>query len=434
MAASNKKRRQKEEKPASEEVDAGTDDAADRNTTGIWTYINKLTTAMGNNKLDKMTLSDVITKHPLIRAGKYVALPYLAYIGWFYLQLQHPEYISNMTGGLVSLRPAIYRTDTPRQLLVVATPGSGTVQMSAELRNKLSLEMGHESTDAAWEFTRDGTISWIHGMRFLIPPTDDHEKIRLVAQICDGDTEIFKNMGFHPAMYGPPRNKCSYRNEWDACWKSECYVTLLKEWGCGKNCEINFAKNIHQVRNPMETLESLVAKYCIGGLGGMVAGPFLTYASVLFPSHDFYNDSCVEATGTFMVMYLEAMVEARLRGDIDDFYRIEMSSACDVAKAAGLLSPNTTVYEPNHIHIKSLCDKENENSPAQKIVEKKLNKVNENQVKLGWQDLRGGIYGSTRKDGDRALEGSVKKMFIALLYDVMTVPLQYAPAGIHSEM
>lgn len=271
-------------------------------------------------------------------------------------------------------------------------------------------------------------------MRFLTPPKDDNEKIKSLAKICNSDNESHKNMGFHPAMYGPPRNKCSYRSEWDDCWKSECYIALLKEWGCGKKCEINFAKNIHQVRNPIKTLESLVVKFCVGGLEGIVAGPFLTYASALFPSHDFSADSCIEATGTFMVMYLEAMVDARLRGDIDDFYRIEKSSACDVAAAAGLLSANTTVYEPNHIRIERLCDKDNKKSAAQKIVEKKLNKVNKNQVQLGWMDLRGGMHGSTRKKGDRILEGRVRNMFLALKYDEMTVPKQYKPVGAHSEL
>ena len=60
--------------------------------------------------------------------------------------------------------------------------------------------------------------------------------------------------------------------------------------------------------------------------------------------------------------------------------------------------------------------KDNTNSPAQKKVGKKLSKVNTNQVRLGWKDLRGGMHGSKRKDGDRVLEGRVKNLFIALRY------------------
>ena len=38
------------------------------------------------------------------------------------------------------------------------------------------------------------------------------------------------------------------------------------------------------------------------------------------------------------------------------------------------------------------------------------------QVRLVWKDLRGGIHGSKRKDGDRMLKGRVKNLFIALNY------------------
>ena len=50
--------------------------------------------------------------------------------------------------------------------------------MSTELRTKLSLEIGHESTDAAWDFTRDGSVSWFHGIRFLTQPKDANEKVK----------------------------------------------------------------------------------------------------------------------------------------------------------------------------------------------------------------------------------------------------------------
>ncbi|KAL7551078.1 hypothetical protein ACHAWF_015776 [Thalassiosira exigua] len=414
-------------------------------------FFQRLRSTMGTNNVDDMTVWEVLTRHPLIRVGKFVAAPYLLYLGWFYFQLQHPEYLSKMTGGLIQLRPAVYGTDTPRQVLIVATPGSGTVQvmtpdftpthqMTSTLRSQLSLEIGHETSDAAWAFTRDGTISWFHGIRFLQEPKESKDRLESFTKICNSDIETHSNMGFHPAMYGPPQNKCSYRSKWDDCWKRECFVSLFKEWGCGiaKNCGIKFAKNVHQVRNPMNTLESLVVKYCVGGIDGTVADPFLTYASALFPSHDFSEDSCIEATGTFMVMYLEAMMKARLRGDIDSFYRIEDSSACDVAKAAGLLSDNefelsTVVYEPNNLRINSICN--NYNATARKAVEQKLNKVNKNQVQLGWKDLWGGMHGSKRKDGDRALEGRVKNMFAAFKYDESTVPLEYKkPSPDHSDL
>lgn len=40
----------------------------------------------------------------------------------------------------------------------------------------------------------------------------------------------------------------------------------------------------------------------------------------LHPSHDFYADLCTKATSTFLVMYLEAMLEAKQSGNMKAFY------------------------------------------------------------------------------------------------------------------
>jgi hypothetical protein len=140
----------------------------------------------------------------------------------------------------------------------------------------------------------------------------------------------------------------------------------------------------------------------------------------MFPTHDFYADSCIEATGTFLVMYLEAMMEARHRGDIAAFYQIEQSSVCDVAKVAGLLSADTTVYGPNHVRISQLCDEDSSNSAAHQIVA--LNKIDDKTLALGWEDLRGGLHGSKRIQGDGELESRLKNMFVALGYNLISIP------------
>jgi hypothetical protein len=410
---------------------------------GLSGLLRNLFSSMGiNRKLENMTMFDILATHPLIRIGKFVFVPYFAYVSVFYLRLHHPEYLSAATCGLMNLRPAIHGTDIPRQVLIVAAPGSGASQMSTEMRSALSLEIGHETTDIAWDYNRDGTISWLRGIRFLTSPTDDGERVRAVAGICNAGIDVHSRMGFHPATFGPSRLNCSHRSSWDECWKSECFLMLLDEWGCGattKNkCKVNFAKHIHQVRNPMHTLEDLVSTYCIGGLEGVVEGPFLMYASALFPHHDFYGDSCIEATGTFLVSYLEAMTEARHRGDIDSFYKIEGSSACDVAGAAGLSSANTTVYGPNHARIGRLCGDGDDDDdgggiigPAarKKIVGKKLSEVDSNRPKLGWNDLLGGMYSSKRVEGDRTLQKRVKNMFVEFAYGEKMIPLQYERTG-----
>ena len=226
-------------------------------------------------------------------------------------------------------------------------------------------------------------------------------------------------MGFHPAEYGPPKRKCSYRSKWDKCWKSECFQILLDEWGCAikGDCEIKFKNNIHQVRNPMRTIESLVVKFCIGGLDGEVQPALLAYATAMFPFHNFHEDSCIEAAGYFLVFYNEAMIEARKRGEVSAFYRIEEASACQVAELAGLSSLETTVHEPNYHKIKRICAEDNANHPAQQIVKQSLNKVNIDMVQLGWKDLRGGVHGSKRRNGDATLEKKVRNLYRALGYD-----------------
>ena len=213
---------------------------------------------------------------------------------------------------------------------------------------------------------------------------------------------------------------------------SKCYLVLIKEWGCATDvdgapdCEINFATTLHQVRNPMRSLESLVVKFCIDGLQGSVADSFLIYASALFPSHNFYEDSCIEAAGHFLVQYQNTMIEARKRGEIADFYRIEDVSACNVAALAGLLDPNTTVYKPHSVYIADICDENNADSPARHVVERRENKVNTDIVRLGWKDLRGGAHGSMKKAGDTQLEELIRALFKELGYDE-SLELEEAP-------
>lgn len=452
-STSNRRRRRREGKPPGDhgiiDTDADTDahthhDATDDvpQRSAFTNLLLKIHSAMGNDALDDMTMFDIIKRHPLVRVLTVIMIPYLIYVSNLYLQLQHPEYITKLTGGLFHPRPAVHGTNIPRQVLIVsATPGgsstgngqsssSGTVEMTTELKKTLSLEIGHGYSDAAWRFTRDGTISWFHGIRFLSQPEDTRGKIESVMKICNSGIASHTDMGFHPAAFGPPKNKCSYLVKWDECWKKECYLALLKEWGCGiaNACEVKFARSVLQVRNPMNMLEGLVREYCIGGeVDGIVSNSFLFYASAVFPSHDFYADSCIEATGTFLVMYLEAMLQAIHRGDIDAFYQIEQSSVCDVAKVAGLLSADTTVYGPNHIRISKLCDKDNTNSAAHQIVALKSTKIDDKTVSLGWEDLRGGMHGSKRKEGDGELESRLKNLFVALgyNYNAISIPARH---------
>ena len=308
--------------------------------------------------------------------------------------------------------------------------------MTQELSN-LGLEIGHETVDAAWSFVRDGTISWFHGIRFLTQPNTSEGMLKSITSICTDDFLNIFNMGFHPAEFGPPRRKCSYRSKWNSCWKNECLHILLDEWGCSikDNCPMKFAYNIHQVRNPMRTIESLVVKFCIDGIEGEVQPALLAYAGALFPFHDFTDDTCIEAAGYFLVFYTEAMIAARKRGEINDFYRIEETTACEVAEMAGLASLETTVYEPNYYKVQTICKEGNTNHPAQQVVKQTLNQVNLNQVHLGWKDLRGGMHGSKRKNGDTGLERRVKNLYRSLGYDEsQELDVGIVPKPVNSEL
>ncbi len=70
-------------------------------------------------------------------------------------------------------------------------------------------------------------------------------------------------------------------------------------------------------------MESLVLKLCIGGLEGEVQPALITYATALFPFHNFREDSCIEAAGYFLIIYNEAMIKAWKRRKISLFYRIK---------------------------------------------------------------------------------------------------------------
>ena len=62
---------------------------------------------------DDMTLWEIFTSQPLIYVGKFIILPYVIYLTYYFIPLQHPEYISKVTGGLVHLRPLVHGTTTP---------------------------------------------------------------------------------------------------------------------------------------------------------------------------------------------------------------------------------------------------------------------------------------------------------------------------------
>lgn len=356
---------------------------------------------------EEQTAWQIVKDHPLAMVLPIVLIPYSVYLAFLFFQLQRPDIVASSTLGMVQLRPAISNTDE-RQLLIVGTMSSGTVQVASDLREHLDLEVGHEVSDADWNFVRDGTVSWFHGIRFM-DPLELKDLVFRWRQLCGNYTE---NMGFHPNMYS---SACSSRKKWGKCWSSACFEILRKEWGCAfSQCETPFRTSLLQLRHPMRTLESLVTKFCQGGLNGTVHPSFLTYASALFP-RDYEDDSCIEAISSYLMNYNQVLIKAYSKGLIEDMYRIEETSPCSVAHLSGLMDHDKTVYPPNYDKVAALCG--DTMSAANQFMESTRHKVNLGQVSLKWDDLHGGTHGSHRAEGDTALEKSMRVLTKKLGYD-----------------
>ena len=166
------------------------------------------------DKLDEESLWQTFRSHPLIRVIPFVLIPYVLYHGFFFFQLQHPEYLGS------SLRPAVGLTDE-RQFLIVGTMSSGLIQVARTLFDDFGLEVVTEASDTSWFFARDGTVSWFHGTRFL--PRTRRTVETTLGSLCVNYTD--RQMGFHPSSYRS-NSKCSTRSKWDRCWAKECLYLL----------------------------------------------------------------------------------------------------------------------------------------------------------------------------------------------------------------
>ena len=378
-----------------------------------------------------------------------VGVPYALYVTYLFIWLQRPQWVSM----LVKIERPAFEVSDARQVLFVGTMSSGTTQMAHDLSSKLGLEIGHENSETNWSFVRDGTVSWFHGIRFLprpgiddtsasvdiaipLPPTDENttapatETISLEGErlfrysvnlIC---RELRENMGFHPFMFRD--NGCSLRQSWEGCWKEECANLLEQEWGCAlkespsdSTCTTPYHKILHQVRNPLKTVESLVTKFCIKGVDGEVQTPFQVYASALFPNHKFKKLSCIEASGYYVYEYNRAILNAVESGLADTTFHVEGSTPCQVAELAGFFEPPTGERYQQQIrdHLLGLCGEDSPSSEANQPLVSTKNKYNEGQLSLEWDDLLGGKHGSQKKDGDRDLQQRLQQMAKELGYE-----------------
>ena len=280
--------------------------------------------------------SSTVSIRTLILITIVVGGPYAAYLSYYYLHLQ---------SGL--MREPVALT-SPRQLLVVGTQSSGTTDMTAKLK-ALGLEVEHESSDTAWTFARDGTVSWLHALRFMPGSVASTQLLELCSKSR-------RNMGFHPAMFRVPHRGCSYRSEWDRCWSAECVELVQAEWGCASrsSCETPFARSLLQVRHPLRVAESLAVKFC-PSLQLPPHAHLRSFLHVLFPEHDWAARGCAVTMVWYWVLYNEAMLAAHAAGTIDGWYRIEAAHACQVARDAGFLNESSAIYKQSSERAVAAC-------------------------------------------------------------------------------
>jgi hypothetical protein len=361
--------------------------------------------------LQEQTLWQTFRSHPLVKVMPYILIPYAFYLAFNYFRLQRPDLVASATLGMIQLRPAVSVTDE-RQLLIVGTMNSGMEEVVVDLNKKLKLEVGHVSSDTKWKYVRDGTVSWFHGIRFL-EPIELKDLVLRWSRLCGNYTA---DMLFHRDMYDS--SACPSYKLWSKCWAKQCFEILRTEWGCAANCQTPYRTALLQVRHPLRNMESLVTQFCEGGLNGTIHPTFVAYASALFPSHDYGNDSCIEATAHYVLDYNQAMLKARSKGLIADVFRIEETSPCEVATLVGLMEPATTVYAPNSPRIAAICEDpicpENQVMQVHKVPQ---NKRNTELLSLKWEDLHGGLHGSRRSEGDTTVERQIRELTKTLGYN-----------------
>ena len=343
---------------------------------------------------------------------------------WQERMLQRPESLTSWMPSFLGIkwRDPVSHTDE-RQLLIVGTMSSGTRQVTASLQETMGLEVGHEMSDAQSQYVRDGTVSWILGIRFLFdssssssPPNNNKDVIQ---QLCQQATYA---VGFHPRMYRG--GVCSEQQQWSTCWARECVDILQLEWGCAFNNNNNngctkfqpFRRSLHQTRQPLAVVNSLVAKFC---QAPDKTAEFVRISSLLFANRNFVKVSCLEAVAYHVVEYNRALLRAREEGRIHGMYKIEEATPCQVA-ALGGFNESSLVYAPNAAKYEAACGPSTTKGAVghKSMKPNKRYEVNKDRVKLTWSDFQGGKHDSTRPEGDQSLVAELKQLTRDLGYEV----------------
>ncbi len=256
-------------------------------------------------------------------------------------------------------RPAI-SDQQARPILVVGSMSSGTTQMTAQL-NELGVEVAHENSDASRTFCRDGSVSWIHGMRFLARNAGI-DLLQRAKQLC----AVQRPKIFTPLQFSG--SDCSFASQflWTACWQRSCERQFIENLGCqlGKDsaCETKFEHTVVLTRFPLNIINSLVARWCHvlddtiikapkrvawdpthGLIDRFHPGHLYPGMRALFPpggestpDEMWKTESCSVWLSWYVVAYYERILDANLDAPI---IRVEESNApCKIALHGGFSS------------------------------------------------------------------------------------------------
>ncbi|MGK3739972.1 MAG: hypothetical protein ACI90V_006820 [Bacillariaceae sp.] len=220
-----------------------------------------------------------------------VGIPYALNMIWKKMILQHPQIIlllplQSLNMNLNTVRPSVVKQNDIRQVLILGSmmsySDSGSNDISKQFHNEFNglIEIGYENSDTSWNFVRDGTVSWIHGIRYFDNDNEDDDDDDFIRQLCRLKYaltyESRDRYGFaEPSIFGNETNQCSILNpDSRRCELPACEKTLKKEYGCAtrtakpssssSSCDMMmpFQTTLLQTRQPWDIVRSLVYKYC----------------------------------------------------------------------------------------------------------------------------------------------------------------------------
>jgi len=325
-------------------------------------------------------------------------------------------------------RPPVGRRDERQVLILGSMLSFGGTSKNAKnrydnniantLRREFGLEIGYEDSDSSWNFVRDGTVSWIHGMRYFERTNESENESEKPNDIGSSFDQRVRHLcrlkwvlthesrdryGFEPTVFGSDSefNHCSIFNpDSRRCQLPVCEESVKKEYGCalrrldgGDNNDGNdddgnntggkqsslvsnskqqnscdmmpFKTTLLQTRQPWHVVRSLVERYCWRKKTIQESMPSsledLLSTLGMVPQLD-GDDHCVNQFIDYVAGYYNTVLDNSADDDVKT-YKIEETSPCEIAELSGFFDgPEATttrtkavVYSPNYEKVRRKC-------------------------------------------------------------------------------